>query len=317
MTCWIYRHSVSCPTLSHALLTDSLEINCKRRSSTPGASSTKEEHDRRTPFVIYLSRVVFRPLVYCNSFPFPSLGANAYYLSPFYYFMIISNESQDRAFWNDITIHPGIGPPCSCKLLGEFWDQRRYPFQLEHQEVNVIWINEWRKGSGSFWACERMWEERRGWQRQWPSTSWRNRARIIKNEHRDHSCLSMMTALPVSDFIILDFCSMSPQDAHPGRHTLHCSNWQPQSSSFNSDIQKLYHVVFGNGFHDVSILDNIQVNVLYFYKPFSFLLIQTQFCCVLQKMKKKTYCNFHRRAHWSRTPSLDGPVGVNLTCPIL
>jgi len=33
---------------------------------------------------------------------------------------------------------------------------------------------------------------------------------------------SYMTALPVSDYIILDFCSTSPQEAHPGRHNSHC-----------------------------------------------------------------------------------------------
>jgi hypothetical protein len=35
---------------------------------------------------------------------------------------------------------------------------------------------------------------------------------------------SYMTALPVSDYIILDFCSTSPRDAHPGRCSLHCNN---------------------------------------------------------------------------------------------
>jgi len=35
---------------------------------------------------------------------------------------------------------------------------------------------------------------------------------------------SYMTALSVSDYIILDFCSTSPRDAHPGGHNLHCNN---------------------------------------------------------------------------------------------
>jgi hypothetical protein len=35
---------------------------------------------------------------------------------------------------------------------------------------------------------------------------------------------SYMTALPVSDYIILNFCSIFPRDAHPGRHKLHCNN---------------------------------------------------------------------------------------------
>ena len=67
------------------------------------------------------------------------------------------------------------------------------------------------------------------------------------------------TTLALSDYIILDCLKKRPVKRHAGRHSLfHCffKSFDSLTISSDTDIPKLYHVVFDESSHAVSILDH-------------------------------------------------------------
>jgi len=94
-----------------------------------------------------------------------------------------------------------------------------------------------------------------------PATEWgvellRDGNQLAKHSGRFSQTGSYRTALPLSDYIILDCRTTHPREKHPRKCTRSLVIAHLYNFVHNLDLSKLYHVVFKDDFQNVCILDN-------------------------------------------------------------